>query len=79
MASQLSQGKGSMLTPSPVIHSIPSVIYMHSLMNDCFICHYPGFFPLLKYVVPEVLLLSLMGSALASGRSIFGADCHWLH
>jgi len=45
-----------------------SLTYSHSSLNCCCCC--AGCFPLLNYVITEVLPPSLTGSALASGSSV---------
>jgi len=55
---------------------VVSVAYSHSSLAAK--CHYTGFFSLIKFVITEVLPLSLIGSALARDGSILepgGTDC----
>jgi len=56
------------LLPSP--SSLTLVSAEFSVLSLPAKCHYTGFFFLLKYVITEVLPLSLTASGLASGRSI---------
>ena len=66
--------------PRHLEHLLPLLLHWPWCLQSCFShifsllcpaakCCYAGFFRLLKYIIPEVLPLSLMGSALASGRA----------
>jgi len=47
-----------------------AVSLLYSLLSPAANCPYVGFFPLLKYVIPEALPPSLVGAALASSRFV---------
>jgi len=70
----LCSGAWSTYSPSSFtnhgICRVVSLTYSHSsLLLQLLLCR---FFPLLQYVIPEALPPSLIGTALASGRSILG-------